>query len=328
MLKRALQLIVLALLLAVAWFAWALLEPVQPAARQSVLLRPGSSARRIAHQLRDAGVIRSEPAFLLLHYYYRKPLRAGEYLFEHPADTVEVYERIAEGDITVHAVSIPEGYNIFDIASAVEQAGLAPRDAFLQVLRSETSLISDLDPGASSLEGFLYPDTYYFTRTQSPHDMAAAMVARFRQESRALGMTGNVHDVVTLASIVEKETGAPEERPLIASVYTNRLMRKIVLAADPTVIYGAHLAGRYRGAIFQSDLEFDSPYNTYRHAGLPPGPIASPGRASLAATLHPPNTEYLYFVSDNHGHSRFARTAREHSRNVAMYRRSVTGKPR
>jgi len=153
------------------------------------------------------------------------------------------------------------------------------------------------------------------------------MVRRFRQEAQKIGLLGNrdMHGIVTMASIVEKETAAPEERPLVAGVYYNRLARNMLLGADPSVIYAALLTGRYRGTIYQSDLEFDSPYNTYRYPGLPPGPIANPGVASLEAAMHPAHSDFLYFVSDNNGHHRFARTSEEHARNVTSYRKAVTG---
>jgi UPF0755 protein len=155
------------------------------------------------------------------------------------------------------------------------------------------------------------------------HDMVSAMVHRFRQAANAIGLLSDFHRIVTMASIVEKETAAPEERARVASVYYNRLQRRIALGADPSVIYAALLAGRYQGAIHQSDLQYDSPYNTYKYPGLPPGPIANPGRASLEAALHPDNTDFLFFVSDGNGHHRFARTLEEHSRNVVAYRRTV-----
>jgi UPF0755 protein len=188
--------------------------------------------------------------------------------------------------------------------------------------------VSDIDPQAKSLEGYLFPDTYQFTRTQTMTDIVATMVKRFKQEAKAIGLLATpdpeqVHRLVTMASIVEKETGAPEERPLVASVYYNRMAQKMGFQADPSVIYAAMLAGRWNGVIHQSDLQFDSPYNTYKHAGLPPGPICNPGRASLEAALHPADTNYLYFVSDNNGHHRFARSLEEHARNVAAYRRAV-----
>jgi peptidoglycan lytic transglycosylase G len=314
-----------AVLAAAGWLAYGLLLPAGPKGQEKfVMLRPGSSARHIARELKSAGVIRSAHAFLAWHYWRGLPaLKAGEYKFDHPADGREVYRRIVAGDIYVHTVVIPEGYNIFDIANAIQAAGLGSRDDFLTVAHSDVSLIADLDPEAPSLEGYLFPDTYEFTRTQSLHDMTAAMVKRFRQESHQLGLNADFHRVVTMASIVEKETAVPEERPLVASVFYNRLRDHVVLATDPSVIYAALLAGRYNGVIHQSDLQFDSAYNTYRHAGLPPGPISNPGRDALQAAMQPANSDYLYFVSDNNGHHRFARTMQEHARNVAAYRRAV-----
>ena len=238
--------------------------------------------------LANAGIIRSQYAFLAWHYLHgRKPLKAGEYAFDHRATAREVYDRIAHGDIYFQTLVVPEGYNMFDIAAAIEEAQLGKREDFLKVARSDTALIKDLDPQAPSLEGYLFPDTYHFTRTQSLHDMAAAMVRRFRQAAKDVGLNQNFHAVVTMASIVEKETGAPEERPEVASVFYNRLDKHMVLATDPSVIYAALLNNRYNGVIHQSDLHFESPYNTYRTAGLPPGPISNPGRASLQAALHP-----------------------------------------
>jgi UPF0755 protein len=324
MVKLLFRLIVLALVLGVAWLAFGLLVPAGPTQQKLVQLKPGSSAHHIAAELANAGIIRSEYSFLLWHYLHgRKPLKAGEYAFDHRATTREVYDRIARGDIFFHTLVVPEGFNMFDIANAIEQADLGKRDDFLKVARTDTALVRDLDPQAPSLEGYLFPDTYHFTRTQSLHDMAAAMVRRFRQAAKEAGLNQNVHSVVTMASIVEKETGAPEERPEVASVFYNRLNRRMVLATDPSVIYAALLNNRYDGVIHQSDLHFDSPYNTYRTAGLPPGPISNPGKASLQAALHPAQTDYLYFVSDNQGHHRFARTDAEHATNVQAYRRAV-----
>ncbi len=200
---------------------------------------------------------------------------------------------------------------------------------FIAVATNDVSLLRGIDPQATSLEGYLFPDTYQFTRIDTPHDIAAAMVHRFRQTAQKIGLLGrpDIHRVVTMASIVEKETGAPEERPLVASVYYNRLERNMLLGADPTVIYAALLAGRYRGTIYQSDLQYDSPYNTYKFPGLPPGPIANPGAASLLAAMHPTPSDFLFFVSDNAGHHRFSRTAGEHEKNVAAYRKAIARRP-
>jgi UPF0755 protein len=210
-----------------------------------------------------------------------------------------------------------------ELARLLQAERLAPADEVLRAA-SDPAVLKALGVEGGSVEGYLFPDTYQFTRTQSPRDMLAAMVRRFRQEAQSVGLTSNFHGVVTMASIVEKETGVPEERPLVAGVFYNRIARRIILGADPTVIYAALLAGRYDGVINQSDLQMDSPYNTYRYSGLPPGPICNPGRASLEAALRPAKTEFLYFVSDNQGRHRFSRTMEEHARNVAAYRRAGT----
>src|ERR1700760_1704565 len=324
MFKFLFRLIVVLLIAAAALMAYGLLLPAGPSQQKLVQLKSGSSGRHIAAALQNAGIIRNQYAFLAWHYLHgRKPLKAGEYAFDHPASAREVYDRIARGDIFFHTVVVPEGYNIFDIAGVVEEAGLGKREDFLKIEQNEAALVRDIDPQAPSLEGYLFPDTYHFTRTQSMHDMAAAMVHRFRQEAKEIGLNANFHAVVTMASIVEKETGAAEERPEVASVFYNRMQKHMVLAADPSVIYAALLNGRYNGVIHQSDLHFDSPYNTYRVSGLPPGPISNPGKAFLLAAMHPAQTEYLFFVSDNQGHHRFAKTDAEHVANVQAYRRAV-----
>ena len=308
------------------WFAWAALLPLKPSDTKFVLLRPGWSTRHIAQDLQREGVIRSSAAFLMLQYAEGlKTLKAGEYKFDEPASALEVWRRLVRGDVYARTVVVPEGYTMFDIATAVEQAGLGPAADFLTAAKGDVFLLREIDPAAQSLEGYLFPDTYEFTRIDTAHDMAAAMVHRFRREAQKIGLLGNAdtHRIVTMASIVEKETAVAEERPLVASVYYNRLARNMALGADPTVVYASLLAGRYRGTIYQSDLQFDSPYNTYKYPGLPPGPIANPGVASLQAAMHPAQSDFLYFVSDNNGHHRFARTAEEHDRNVIAYRRAV-----
>jgi peptidoglycan lytic transglycosylase G len=308
------------------WLAWSLALPVSPAGQKFVLLRPGSSTRRIAAELRASGIIRSENAFLVWHYFHRKgSLKAGEYLFDQPATAVEVHGRLVRGDVYYHTVVIPEGYTVFDIARALEEAHLGSSEDFLKIAQSDISLIADLDPQARSLEGYLFPNTYQFTRTQSLQDMVASMVKGFRAVAQQIGLSSDVHKTVTMASIIEKETAVPEERPLVASVYYNRLARSIALDADPSVIYGELIAGKYEGALHHEDMKADSPYNTYRHAGLPPGPIGNPGKSSLEAAMHPANTDYYYFVSNGNGHHRFARSLEEHNKNVAAYRRAMRG---
>jgi len=313
--------------------AWALMTPVTPEGGQKfVLLRPGYSTRRIAAELEAVGVIRSRLGFILWHRIHRKQsLKAGEYLFDKTATTLDVHDRLVHGDIYVHTVVIPEGFTMFDIAQAVQDAGLGSSQEFLAVAQSNTELISDLAPEAKSLEGYLFPNTYEFTKTQSMKDIAAAMVKQFRQVAEQIGLTAkgqntDVQKAVTMASIIEKETAIPEERTIVASVYYNRLARNIALQADPSVIYAELLNGNYGGALHHSDMRFQSAYNTYTHPGLPPGPIGNPGRNSLEAALHPALTDYFYFVSDGNGHHRFSRNLEEHNQNVAKLRQAVQGR--
>lgn len=338
-LRALITLFLIAVLVAAGFAAWQVYVPFAPPPGQSfVMLRSGSSTRRIAAELKKAGVIRSELAFRLWHIARPKPpLKAGEYLFEKDATLPQVYGRIARGDIYFHVVTIPEGYTMFDIAKAIEDAGLGSAADFLHVAETQTQLISDFAPEAKSLEGYLFPNTYQFTRTQSLADMAGAMVHEFRQVAQQIaaaspngagapGVEGNrldMNKLVTMASIVEKETAAPEERPRVASVYYNRLEQRMALDADPSVIYAELLQGTYSGSLHHADLAINSAYNTYRFPGLPPGPIANPGRSSLEAALHPETTKFLYFVSDANGHHRFATTLAEHDRNVAAYRRAL-----
>jgi UPF0755 protein len=333
-LRKFLILVLLAVLGVGGWLAWALWLPVTPEGQKFVMLRPGYSTRRIAAELQSAGVIRSQLAFILWHRFHQnKSLKAGEYLFEKTARTVDVHGRLVRGDIYVHTVVIPEGFTMFDIAQAVQDAGLGSSQEFLAVAQSDTALISDLAPDAKSLEGYLFPNTYEFTRTQGMKDIAAAMVKQFRQVAEEVGLITNDHgspdvkkDVqktVIMASIIEKETAVPEERPVVASVYYNRLAQNMALQADPSVIYAELLSGTYTGALHHSDMSFQSAYNTYAHSGLPPGPIGNPGRSSLEAAQHPAQTEYFYFVSDGNGHHRFSRSLEEHNQNVAKLRQAV-----
>jgi UPF0755 protein len=326
-LRTFLTLLLLAALATGGWLAWALRMPITPEGQKFVLLRPGYSTRRIAAELKSAGVIRNTLAFVLWHRIHRKQsLKAGEYLFDKAATPLEVHDRLARGDIYVHTVVIPEGYTMFDIAQAVQDAGLGSSQQFLEVARTEVGLISDLSPDAKSLEGYLFPNTYEFTRTQNMKDIAGAMVKQFRLVAEQIGLTIDVQKTVTMASIIEKETAVPEERPRVASVYYNRLGRNVALQADPSVIYAELLDGSYAGALHHSDMGFQSAYNTYTHPGLPPGPIGNPGRVSLEAAMHPAQTDFYYFVSDGNGHHRFSHSLEEHNQNVARLRQAVRGK--
>jgi UPF0755 protein len=308
-----------------AWIGFATLIPAGPSQQTFVEFKTGSSVRTIATELKNAGIIRSRSAFLLLHLYKSGSLKAGEYAFDHPDTLNDVYKRIARGDTYARVLVVPEGYNIFDIASAVEKLGIDSEQNFLDQARAQVALVADLDPKAPTLEGYLFPDTYRVPRKDKAPDVIAAMVKRFHQQARAIGLTSDVHRVVTMASIVEKETAVPQERPVVAGIFYSRLAQHMALDTDPSVIYAAMLANRYRGTIYASDLQFTSPYNTYRNAGLPPGPISNPGMSALLAAMHPASTDYLYFVSDNQGHHRFSKTLEEHQKNVAEYRRAANG---
>jgi UPF0755 protein len=322
--RKLIAFVFLVLLAVAGWVAYGLLVPITPHEQTFVMLRPGYSTRRIARELKSAGVIRSRDAFVLWHAFHKKPsLKAGEYLFERDANVMEVHARLSHGDVYVHTVVIPEGFNMFDIAKSIEAAGLGPASEFLKVTTADTNLIADIAPQATSLEGYLFPNTYNFTRTQTMREMAGEMVKQFRQVAGQIGLTQDIATTVTMASIVEKETAVAEERPEVASVYSNRVAKHMPLQADPSVIYAELLSGSYGGALHHNDMQFDSAYNTYRHAGLPPGPIANPGRSSLEAVLHPAQTDYYYFVSDGNGHHRFSSTLEEHNKNVAALRRAV-----
>ena len=325
--RKLFAIFVLVVVFTGVWLAFSVLTPPGIASQQIVTLKPGTGARGIAAELQRAGVIRSGNAFLLYHYLRgRRTLKAGTYEFAHPENMMAVYDHIAKGEVASQGVVIPEGYNMFDIAKTLDEAGVCKRDAFLDYVRTDVTLIADLAPEARTLEGYLFPDTYNFSPNETPQKVAAVMVKRFRQEATRLGLTENVQRTVTLASIVEKETRLPDERPLVAGVFENRLAQHIGLATDPSVIYASLLRGKFDGTIRQSDLQLDSPYNTYKYAGLPPGPIANPGVTALAAAMHPTQTDYLYFVANNAGGHNFARTIEEHNHNVAEYRKGhVTG---
>ena len=284
----------------------------------------------MADLLAARGVLRHRLPFLVLYWTARSrhALRAGEYLFERPLRPIDVYRRLVHGDIYLHPVVIPEGSDRFDIARILNQRlGIDPLQFFK--VTQQTSAIRDLDPKAPSLEGYLFPDTYRFPRGVSAATVVITMLARFRQvvgkrfANELPSSPAGWHEVITLASLVEKETPEPSERPPIAGVFERRLERGMPLQCDPTVVYAARLDYHPIGPITQSDLGFDSPYNTYRHSGLPPGPIANPGQASIRAALHPADGDALYFVANNHGGHVFARTLAEHQLNVSRYRREM-----
>ena len=313
-------------LIAAGAAAWLVLTPYGPEKATLLNVAPGSSTERIGRELEEAGVVRSQFAFDLMRFWKHGTLKAGEYKFEGPATVAEVYRKIERGEVFTVSVTIPEGANIFDIAARLQQAGLGTRQGFLETAEEQVGLVANLDPEAKSLEGYLFPATYRFAPDATDEQMAAAMVLRFRQVAGELGLKENIHRVVTVASLVERETAVSAERPLVASVFENRLAKNMPLMSDPSVIYGLELDSRWQGAIHKSDLAFDTAYNTYLHAGLPPGPVANPGIPSLRAAMDPAKTNYLYFVAagiDPQGKSLFSATLREQNKNVAGYRKAL-----
>lgn len=290
-----------------------------------VEIQRGTSTSDIAGILANAGVVRSRWDFLLARVLQRgRVLQAGEYRFQHAATAGEVYNRIARGDVFYLELVIPEGKNMFDIAAAAEQIGLFPASRFLEAAR-DPAMIRDLDPRAPTLEGYLFPDTYKVARRTTPERLCRMMTGRFREVWNHLRTTQSVHETVTLASLVEKEGKLAAERPQIAAVFANRLRLGMKLDCDPTTIYAALLSNRYRGVIHRSDLDSDHPYNTYRHAGLPPGPIANPGAASLRAALDPAESDALFFVlrPDGSGAHQFSDNIAAHQVAAQKYRRAA-----
>jgi UPF0755 protein len=288
-----------------------------------VEIAPGSGPARIGQQLVDAGVVRDPLTFRAAVWLSgrARELKAGEYRFDRPVSAMEVVDRLARGDIYRRLVTFREGLTIREMAVVYERAGLGTAADFEQAA-ADPSTIRDIDPDAPDLEGYLFPDTYSLARVTPAPVLVRQMVGSFRRvldeqlrsQLAASGLT--IRQAVTLASLVEKETAVADERPLVAAVYLNRLKIGMPMQADPTVIYALQQRGTYDGNIRRDDLQLDSPYNTYRYPGLPPGPIASPGRASLEAVANPADVDYLYFVSRNDGSHVFARTLEEHNRNV------------
>jgi UPF0755 protein len=293
---------------------------------QFVEIPSGAGTTDIGRRLVEAGVVRNLLVFraAILSNGRPRSLKAGEYRFAEAMSAAQVVDKLARGDVYVRRVTFPEGLNILEMGKIYQARGLGPAAAFLRAA-SDASSIKDIDPQAPDLEGYLYPETYAIPRGTPAAKLVERMVARFRAaysddlqaQARAQGLTNR--QVVTLASLVEKETAQEHERSLVAAVYRNRMKIGMGMQADPTVIYALQKAGSYTGNIRREDLEIDSPYNTYKHAGLPPGPIAAPRKASLQAALAPAAVPFIYFVSRNDGSHVFATTLAEHNRNVRQF---------
>jgi len=286
----------------------------------------GFASNKILEKLRDEGILRDDffPLIYLKIFRRGESMKAGPYRFEGEVSPVAVIDKLIAGQVVLKSVTVREGLDRFALGLVMSDAGFGQPDEWNR-LTGDATLINDLAPDADSLEGYLFPDTYSLAPGTTPETIVRTMVENFRKqfggELAFIGTGLDIHQTVTLASIVETEAQRAEERPLIAGVYLNRIRRGMLLQADPTVIYALKLAGTWNGNIRKVDLQVDSPYNTYRYAGLPPGPIASPGLASLRAASNPAKTDFLYFVSKNDGSHVFAATLAQHNRNVTEYQR-------
>ncbi len=288
----------------------------------------GQGAKAIAVALEKKGLIRSRQAFILAYklYYQPESLKAGEYAFTASVTMKDILEDMIKGRVYLHPLTIPEGLTGQEIAREFEAKGLLSAEAFLEAFQ-DPELVSGWDPLARTAEGYLFPETYYFSSKTEPREVVGRMIGQFqsvfntvwRRRARELGLS--IRQVTTLASLIEKETGQAYEKKLVAAVFHNRLRIGMKLDCDPTIIYALKMSGEYQGRLRSRDLRLDSPFNTYRHPGLPPGPICNPGRASLTAALWPSSDDYLYFVSRNDGSHQFSRSFRDHQRAVLKYQR-------
>ena len=341
--KYSVILILVIALAAGGWAAWmwyGMTKPYQGFGAGGVFVDVphGVSSRYVGYLLKQNGVVRSKLAFeIYARRHPKRTLQAGEYFFDHPMTGREVFWKMANGQVYQQPFTVREGETMFDIARDLEAAKFMRAGDFLYAA-GDPSLIRDFAPGAQTLEGFLFPATYELPRHPAPSELTGEMVRKFKEEWKRVVASaadesagGDDHrarlPVVTLASLVERETPKPEERPMVASVFENRMRRGMRLQCDPTVIYGLERLGKYSGTLTGQDLKFDSVYNTYEHGGLPPGPIGNPGEASLRAALRPADTKFLYFVANTQGGHFFSATLEEHNKNVMKYRRLLAGLP-
>ena len=291
---------------------------------KDVEVHHGLRTSAILKRLEAEGIIRDEyiPLVYMKVVRYNDKIKAGIYEFSKPMTSEEVLDKLIRGDVIAKSITVREGLDRFAVAQIFVQEGFG-RDGQWNKLTADPELIRDIAPEAKTLEGYLFPDTYKFNPGTPPHAILQAMVTNFRKhfsgEMNYITTGLDLHQTVILASIVETEARMPQERPLVASVYLNRINRKMLLGADPTVIYALKLAGHWDGNIHKADLQIDSPFNTYRYHGLPAGPIANPGLASLRAAAAPAKTDFLYFVAKHDGTHAFATNLADHDRNVQVY---------
>ena len=294
---------------------------------QVVEIKPGMTLKQVAHFLADKELL-SEPSTFMLYTYLQgeqNHIQAGEYRFSPSMPPRDILEALTSGMAVLYTVTIPEGYRITDIADLLEAKGLVDKPAFIEATRNR-ELLESLHISSGSLEGYLYPETYKFSKAGGARRIVQTLLDTFKERvlqpervQQAEAMQFTFHEIITLASLIEKETGLGKERKLISSVFHNRLAKKMRLQTDPTVIYAMV---NFDGNIRKKDLSIDSPYNTYKHFGLPPGPIASPGLESIQAALDPEESDFLYFVSRKDGSHQFSTNYKDHVRAVQKYQLS------
>lgn len=321
----------LILFLVVHFLTFLYIPPSMEEVNKVIEVQAGATLREVGDLLSQESLITQVPYFILLGKLTltERNIKPGEYAFTTRMPPLEILDSLKKGKILTYELVVPEGYTADQIAHLVEAQKMADYDTFMGLVR-DPDFIRSLGLKTDGLEGYLFPDTYYFPKKIGAEEMIRTMVAKFRdtfepaleERARELNMTQN--KVITLASIIEKETSVESERRLVSAVFHNRLRRNIPLQSDPTVIYA--LLPNFHGTLHKSHLKVKSPYNTYRNRGLPPGPIANPGRESLYAALYPENVDYLYFVSKNDGTHHFSSTLQEHNRAVWKYQKRKAGK--
>ncbi len=288
-----------------------------------MVVEPGQSFRSITADLQEKGLLKHPLKFRIIAGYQNvtTKIKAGEYRLSGTMSPTRILEHLSKGKVYMHRVTVPEGWNLREIARKMDKAGLCKKADFIHIA-TDPDFASKMGIAGQTVEGYLFPETYFFEKSVSAKDIISAMISRFNSvfsdswKDRASELGFSVHETVTLASIIEKETGVAEERRIISSVFHNRLEKRMRLASDPTVIYGL---GDFDGNLTRKDLKTKTPYNTYTNHGLPPGPIANPGRASLEAALYPADTDYLYFVARPDNTHHFSKTLAEHNRAVRKY---------
>ncbi len=330
MIKRFLLLAAILILFLASWFTFEFLStPKSPTEKILYEIERGEGAKSLAEHFKEEGILQNKMAFLYGHslFYSQKTIKAGEYVFDLPLSIQKILHIITDGKILLHAATIPEGLTRMEIADHLESLGLVERQAFMKA-SEDTTAISVIDSEARDLEGYLFPETYFFPKGVTPEKIVSSMTTQFKdtfseewmRRSDEIGLT--IREIVILASLIEKETSLPDERPLVSAVFHNRLKKQMKLDCDPTIIYALKLEGQFKNRLRTKDLKLDSPYNTYLYRGLPPGPIANPGKGSIEAALYPSDNDFLFFVSKNDGSHHFSRSVREHQNAVNKFQRN------